>query len=406
MQPGTGLPPLSPAEGSINPVATVSVANALDEHIAATWRELERSGLSTPYQSLDWYAAWLNTVAGISAETPLIILARDGTDRATLLLPLVLSSRSPVRIAKFAGDKHSNFNLPLLCSGVAFTPADVARLFDLTALLRPDIDLFVLDALPRTWGGIVNPLVGPAARMHTAQASVLILNAEPKSQDTTNLTAERRRKLRRNDRKFESFGVRLQRATSTAEIDRALGAFVAHKIPWFLARGLPNSFGQPRLVEFFADLVSRPNAGAEIYCLTAPDERIIAVAAILATSRRASLMFVSFDAASPYAAFSPGLKLVREIVKEASRHHLSEFDFGLGEAPYKDSLGAGSQQVFVDIRPLTAKGSFAATIIEGRRRSKIFLKQHPTFLATLMRLRRYFSFWTDLRCMFARVRVR
>ncbi len=388
MQPGKGLPPLSPAGPCMNPVATVSVASALDEHIAATWRELERSGLSTPYQSLDWYAAWLNTVARFSGETPLIVIARDGTDRATLLLPLVLSSRSPVRIAKFAGDKHSNFNFPLLRSEIAFTPADVARLFDLTALLCPDIDLFVLDALPGAWDGIANPLVGPAARPHTARSSVLILNAEPESQATTNLTADRLRKLRRNDRKFEGFGVNLQRATSTAEIDRALGAFVAHKVPWFLARGLQNSFGQPGLIEFFADLVSRPNAGAEIHYLTAPDGRIIAVAAILATYRRASLMFFSFDAASPYAAFSPGLKLVREIVKEARRRHLSEFDFGLGEAPYKESLGAGSHQVFVHVRPLTAKGRFAATIIEGRRRSKIFLKQHPALLATLMRVKR------------------
>ncbi len=82
------------------------------------------------------------------------------------------------------------------------------------------------------------------------------------------------------------------------------------------------------------------------------------------------------------------MKLVREIVKEARRRHLNEFDFGLGEAPYKESLGAGSHQVFVYVRPLTAKGRFAATIIEGRRRSKIFLKQHPALLATLMRVKR------------------
>ena len=371
-----------------DPVATVSIATDLDTAILNTWRELEQCGASTPYQSLAWYQTWARTVGGLVCETPFIITAHDEYGRATLLLPLVLRSRASIRIASFAGGKHSNFNSPLLRADVAFTADAVERLAAAVTRLRPSVDLFALDALPATWDGIVNPLVGRRSHPHTAAASVLDLDPDPERLFSTHLSADRRRKTRASDRRLAKVGVAMHHVTSHLDIDRALRAFDDHKASWFVSRGLRNPFNDPGTTAFFAELAQQPDSGAEIHSLLGDDGAIVAVAATITRQRRASLMFVSHDAASPLAAYSPGTKLIREIIADACRRGLKTFDFGLGEASYKVSLGARSEPSYVTFLPLTARGRLAAVLLDARRRAKVALKRHPRLLAALLRVRR------------------
>lgn len=370
----------------IDPIATISVWQDLNGHVVATWRDFERTGVMTPYQTLDWFEAWLERVAVPVGESPLIIMAHDTADRATLILPLVLCKRSFFRIARFAGDGHSNFNFPLLRPDVVFAPATMNRFFRMVARRCPEVDVLDLDALPRAWNETPNPLVAPGASRHTACASVIVLDEGVKME--AQLTASRRRRVRRNDSKLADFGVTLQRARCKADVEKTLQTYLAHKTAWFEARGLPNPFNEPGIIPFFTDLMSRPGSGAELHYLRAADDRIIAVASTLVSEQQVSLMFVSFDAASPYTRFSPGLHLIRAMVRQACDRGFKRFDFGLGEAIYKQSLGARPQAVFVMTRPMTIKGSLASSFIEMRRWTKIWLKSRPAFLATLLGLKK------------------
>lgn len=174
------------------PITTVEVETNIAA-VAGSWRQLEEQGVSTPYQSLAWFTAWTQSVSPSRGETPLIIIASDEQGRPTLLLPLVVRSRLGLRVASFAGSKHTNFNMPLTRSDVALTPAAVEHLLARAARLRR-VDVFLFEALPLAWEGISNPLVSKASRPHTASASCLVLS--------DSVTALQSRKLRSRDRKL------------------------------------------------------------------------------------------------------------------------------------------------------------------------------------------------------------
>ncbi len=341
--------------------------------------------MSTPYQSLAWYEAWLSEAAPRRGETPFIISARDGSGTTTLLLPLVLRTTASVRALAFAGGRHTNINMPLLRRGATFTRASFDALVALVAPLRPDVDLFILDSLPRSWDGASNPLVDARARRHSAAATVLTFEGDP----GRSFTAQRRRRLRAKDRKFAALGVTLHRARTSDEVARTLAAFNAQKAAWLDARGLANSFRDPGVMPFFTRLTSGSGAHGELHYLEAAQGSTLAVAATITTASWMSLMFVSFDPASPCAVYSPGEKLIRELIKQAYQRGLKGFDFGLGEAAYKEALGALPQSTFVRIAPLTTKGMTAAAVLEGQRRVKMALKANRGLLAALLRIRRF-----------------
>lgn len=366
-----------------DPVLTITVATSVTA-VSSIWHELEEYGVSTPYQSLDWYDSWMRIVAPCEGEAPLILVAFDRRGRAVLLLPLVLRRRFSANIASFAGNKHANFHMPLFRSDVTFTRPALDHIFTEAARLRPDIDLFALDAQPAFWNGMANPLVGTKARPYTATATVLTLRSDPERLFFESLTADRRRRLRANDRKFHRFGIAYRRAVSAAEIHQALSSFSAHKTPWFLTRGLTNPF-TPNVIAFIADLAIRSKV--EIHCLATEHGSNLAVAATLTAGNRTSLLLISYDATSLFAAYSPGIRLIRDIIANGCNRGLSEFDFGLGEATYKTSFGAKSEPTYIDLRPQTYRGELAAALIKAEHKAKAVMKAHPRVLATVLRSR-------------------
>lgn len=381
----------------INPVATVSIATELNAATAAIWHELERSGVSTPYQSSTWYEAWVHNLAPGRRERSLIVTAFDNQGQATLMLPLIVRDRLGCRMASFAGGKHSNFNMPLLRQGVVFTPDTIRRLVDTVRRSRPDLDVLIFDSLPQRWAGVANPLVGPASGPHTATASLIHLDQERAHWPEAPLGHKSRKKQSASERRLANAGVTIRRARSDSDIDRALAAFADHKASWFSNRGLDNPFEEKGAMSFFAELAKRPASGAEIWCLHGSDDAIVATAAIITGHRRASLMFVSYGASSPLAAFSPGKNLVRKLVRDAAQQGFAVFDFGLGEAAYKTLLGAKPEPACVTVIPLTLKGRLAASLFHMWRRAKSTLKAHDRLLECILAMRRIFLFGFLLR---------
>jgi len=87
---------------------------------------------------------------------PFIVIAYDGERRPLLLLPLALSHRYGVRIARFMGGKHATFNMALWDRDFAAT----ATLADLDAFVRKEIagykvprSLWLVDEIKRSPAG-------------------------------------------------------------------------------------------------------------------------------------------------------------------------------------------------------------------------------------------------------------
>ena len=333
----------------------------------------------SPYQSFAWFAAW--TGGRPRRGTTLIVLVRDGSDRAVLLLPFVVAKSFGVSVAHFAGGRHANFNAPARAGDYTPSEADLAHVFAAIARLRPDVDLLVLEGMPAAWNGCANPLVGRAARPHPSRGwCVDLIRAERP------LRGARRRKREWQDRQLALGGrVATRVARSPDEIARALDAFADHKIDWFAARRLPNPF-RDHVMAFLARLAGDPASGCELRTLEV-DDVIVAVTGTLFGAGRASLMFVSYDAQAAAASASPGTRLIREAMAEARRRGLAAFDFGLGEAAYKARLGAEPEAVFSLLHPLTRRGAVASRGLALLRGAKIAAKRHARLVRVLQRLR-------------------
>lgn len=381
VEPDQGAASSSLPEQHSNRLARVQVHCEL-EHVAPKWRELERIGTAPPYQRLAWFTTWIRTAGAERGEAPLIIAAYDDEDRVTLLLPLVVRSRLGLNVASFPGGKHANFNMPLLRPGLSLCAAQVEWLLSEVSRLRPNLDLLVLEAMPPAWESINNPLVGSSARPHSASASLL----SSSGREGLNASARRRKERWRDRQMLQHGAVIVHRATSVTETTRSLAAFAAQKAEWCKTRGVVNPFRVPGVLAFFNALAVEPTSGFELHSLTVGDAEA-AVAGILLGRTRASLMFVSYDTASPVAAYSPGIRLIQAVIADTRRRGFAEFDFGLGEAGYKARFGAHLEPSAVLIRPLTPRGWVGALLVEGKRRTKIVVKRQPWLAGLIQRLR-------------------
>src|SRR5262245_25774414 len=122
------------------------------------WRRLEgRRALLTPYQRFDLLAAWQQHVGGRSGIAPFIVTGFDQGGEPLFLWPLGRAQLGPLRLVRFLGSKHANFNIGLWRRELLadITTADLHGVFSRVA--DHGIDLAVLCSQPLSWDGIANP---------------------------------------------------------------------------------------------------------------------------------------------------------------------------------------------------------------------------------------------------------
>lgn len=358
----------------------IEIVRELDEALRDRWRQFETVAVRTPYQSLAWYEAWIQTAGAALGESPLIVSAYDGQGHLTALFPLVHLERALVGVGRFAGGKHANWNYPLLRPDFVLDADLVEAVLSALRTECPDVDVLLLEALPGHWSGRANPFLHLRHYHHSAIGAVIDLAGKRGSGDAS-------KKRRASSRKLDHAGAVVTRAATRHEVERTLSAFFRQKHAWLRGKGLDDGFGQPGLQAFFANLFSSETSGGELRYLLAGD-RILAVAGLLLRPPHASLMFTSYDATAPQARHSPGSFLLARITEELREKNVRWFDLGLGEARYKEALGANPQPAYALVAPLTFKGAALAVAMKGKHHVKCMVKADPHLLRAVREIRR------------------
>src|ERR1700728_2665502 len=103
----------APAWSKASRIASVDTLGDLGQ-AETIWRRLEDpQQFSTPYQRFDFLAPWQRLVGERENLRPFIVIAYDIERRPLLLLPLTVGQEHGIRIARFMGGKHTNFNMAL-----------------------------------------------------------------------------------------------------------------------------------------------------------------------------------------------------------------------------------------------------------------------------------------------------
>lgn len=368
-------------------VSRVAVYSGTAE-AAADWSELEAVAPASAYQSLAFLGPWYDAFRASEAACPMIVVAYDAADRPLLLAPLVVRRRGPLRVAFYAGGKHSNFNMPLIRPGFAPDAADARALLAVAAArasARPGV--FVLLNQPRAYAGAPNPFAF-AARPSPSHAYGATIGPDAEAFLARVYSKSTRGKLKSKAAKLAAaFGpLRCERAATPARAREILSAFVDQKTVRFNAKNIDAGFDDPVTRAFLDALATADPPALHLHALVA-GERILATYGGLGRDGRWHVLFNSFDTAPDVARFSPANLLLRDLVRDLGAHGFTSFDLGIGEAEYKSTLCDERIELVDTVVPVDAPGAAWAGVERARLDLKRRIKQTPWALALVERLR-------------------
>jgi len=375
------------ADGTASILARTQV---LDDLAAAEplWRRLEQTGAAaTPYQRFEWVAHWYRHVGRASGAVPLIVVGLDRDEAPQFIFPLITARRHSARVATFFGGSHSNLNMPIWTDAVAaeLTKARLRAIFgEIAAALR--IDLFALVGQPLAWRGTANPFAALSGQPSADDVYFGVIEPEQPPQDP--LLPSKMRKKERQLMKVEGF--RYAPAATSADIDRILTFFRAHKATRFAAQGIRNVFADPGVMDFIAaacrDGLAQGRPVIELHALEGGGD-VLAVIGGVCDHNRFSVMFNSITT-SPYARKSPGIILMSHVVASCGARGLTSFDLGAGRADFKGHFCSDAEQWFDCYVSYSLRGHVLASALRSSSALKRFLKANPALMNAIAAVRR------------------
>ena len=344
----------------------------------AAWRTLEGGDvLATPYQRFEWLSLWQQHVGLRQGVAPFVVVGYDPASNPLFLLPLGLRRKGPLTVAGFLGGKHTNLNMGLWRRDFAqaVTDIDLRAILALFADSGRRIDLLALLNQPQSVGRCRQSFCAlPASAFGRGQPPA-DFGRSGEEMTARLFSSQARGKLRTKERKLAKLdGYRYTRATTAADVDRYLNAFLAQKAARLRAQGLNNVFAEPGVEAFIRAACKVDLADGqpliEIHVLDS-DNEVLALFAGAKNGHRFSSMFNSYTL-SEHARWSPGTILLLHLVADCADRGLQSFDLGARQGGLQGAVLQGDRGA---VRQLRA--AYAAWTGCGARRPLGLCDQGP-----------------------------
>ena len=355
----------------------------------ADWRALSPDSYASFYQTEKFLLTWLDHFGEREKLSPFFIVARDAEGATLALLALGLFRYGPLRVAKFLGGKHSNYNLGLFRADCAISAEDLRWLLaEAARKTRDGPHLYRLLNLPLRWKGD-NPLALLPRQQAASFAYATKLGDDGEAWLAAQLSSDTRKKLRKKEKRLAGMGeLRYFRAADRGEAKLILDAFFEQKRGRYADPAYEEDLLATRA---FYEALTAPDADAppsvELHALTL-DGRVIATFAAGLNAGRLQGMFNSFDADPEIAKSSPGDILLTFVLRDCCARKLDAFDLGVGDARYKASF-CDEIETMVDVNVAVGGfGELARPIFLAAGAIKAAIKRNPGLHAAAIKLRR------------------
>jgi CelD/BcsL family acetyltransferase involved in cellulose biosynthesis len=249
------------------------------------------------------------------------------------------------------------------------------------------IDLIALGNQPASWSGVGNPLL---QLPHQPGPNNLYLGQLAEDGRFDRFDQKRLSNFMRRRRKLgETLGeVRLQAATSPAEIDALHAAFLEQRAARFEQMGIENVFSAPRFLRFFRETAIDSLGAKEPTLLM---HGLHAGDAIVATAFGSLVgghytQYINSTAGGEAAKFRLIGLLMQAVFADVAARGATTIDMGLGDFDYKTDWAVPTP-VYDTVIPLTIRGRLAGTALLATRRAKRAIKQHDGLWALARKLR-------------------
>jgi CelD/BcsL family acetyltransferase involved in cellulose biosynthesis len=370
-------------------LGTVQVRISGDlQPLEAVWEELQAVSPCTGAQTFAWAQAWERHVLGPEGREPVIAVGTGADGQVLFLWPFEMRRRAGMRLLKWLGQEHANYNLGLFATGIAaaLTGEDVSRLLRSVAR-RSGAVAAVLKAQPVTFDGIANPFAKLPHQPAPSNGYAVRLG------DFTALYEQRfgkrsRKTLDRKERKLAEAGrLAYGWAETRDEQLRLIDIFFAQKALQFAAQGVRDMFDvharafYRELVLLEGDNPSRLRLG-----YVTLDDKVLATFCGTRGHDRLVIVLCSL-AEGDHQRQSPGALLIKHQINEACAKGLALYDFGAGSGAHKEQWADVVEPLFDSFIAFKPHALSLTLLLAARSRLKRAIKTNRYVWPVAQKLR-------------------
>lgn len=345
------------------------------------WPSNTRVLRGTVFQSREFIDLWLSTIGAAIGASFHGVIVRDGEGRALLWLPLVVKRRRGIRRLGFPDRGVSDTNGPILADGVSLSPEAFAGLWPAILRALPPVDVVDLRKMPGLIGDAINPLCGLPSVSYGSMGHVLDLSTidagGPKAtSDHVSHMARMEQGRRRMARELGP--VQFEVAGDGPTTARFATALFAFKSAQYQRTYGFDAFDEPGRRAFYESALARPGLALVAAETCGPD--VTAAALCFLSADSLTYVLPAYDA-DRYARFSPGARLLADLIGWSQQSGYRIFDLGEGAMPYKDRWVTSRVALHSHVCARSALGS-AYLLAQGAMR-------HPRVRGWLARVRQW-----------------
>jgi CelD/BcsL family acetyltransferase involved in cellulose biosynthesis len=362
------------------------------ESIEGDWRAFEQIADCTAFQTFDWLSAWQRNIGVHEGAKPSIVIGRqDGS--ILFLMPFALEADGMIRKITWLGSWLSNYNGPLVASDFSrrVSPAQfVAVWADIRQLLQRHLphDLIDLEKMPKVFGEQANPFCALRITPHVNDAYLTALTGDWETYYAAKRSSSTRKTDRKKRKRLADHGETcFVTAIDRDGVGRTVDALIDEKRRSYAKLGVANMFERPGYRDFFLDLATGPDSARLVHVSRLEVGGAIAAANFGVTFRGRYYYILAGYADGELARFGPGAIQLMDVMRYATEHGCTLFDFTIGDEPYKREWCDIEIELCDHVAPASLRGWAAAAATVALRDVKRRIKRNPVAWAMVRKLR-------------------
>ena len=349
------------------------------------WRSFERVADCTPFQTFDWLVTWQRRIGQHGGAIPAIAVASFPNGDTAFLLPLCIDSKNAARRLCWLGQDVNDYNAPLLARDFAqrVSPDSFRAIWQelrIRMQCQPRLrhDWIELEKMPQTISGQVNPFFHLSHALNPSGAHFAQLSADWKQFYCAKRSSATRRRDRAKRKHMSQFGeVSFLTSADADDTRRTLETLMAQKGRLLAHRGIADMFARPGWREFFLDIAANPATRHLVHVSRIEVGADCAAANLGVVFGDTYYHVLASYADGALAHYGPGALHLRELLAYAISRGLKQFDFTIGDEPYKLEWSDTHVNLADYTAVTTWRGWLPYCQSAVRRPLKRFIKQTP-----------------------------
>ncbi len=349
--------------------------------VEQVWRQLEKSGIESPGQSLDFTKAWIARFNVPRSEQ--LYITGEARGKIVALLPLKRVKRFGARVLTWFSGSHVGCNAPLIDHDL-FKALSVEERQDVWQRMRRamiDTDLVCLHSIPDIRAGEFFGGLGEAIEVEKLYRSVFENWDECQK---TQRTRSRKKHDKQQGTKLRAMGkVTFEELEPGHEkANAALDIMFAQKADRFMQQGIDDPFSCSEVRGFYRDIFHDDNGlNGKLHVLSLDDE----IVAVLYNLAHGNMMFALISSMSERVELrpgSPGKQNILNAMRSIFESGFKTCDMGAGFSDEKRHWCNETITLRTHYVPLTTRGAWIAKLHRFKYRLRKAIKDNRRLFDT------------------------